>query len=1337
MKNKITFISISAIIIMSATVMLFTSCGNDGPKTNLTTKITISGGGKTAKNITGNGVTLDGGLVVYGRNNSTSPRQMFSKVLANEFRPFSIALSKGQWEFFAIGWEGTSVTESDPFTGYVRCAVSGINIDGTQESLSIVIDLSNENCFTKPIFSSGFYNISAAGTINNAGEKKFPTLGIIPCATELTDSVLSAGNCDANVGPFNSYKIVWHEYSFGLIPEEEIGSFADSETGSFANAPSATSANGAPESPATTIANPDLASYFQNRISKCMSASDFQNNVNIPTGPINTPSPFVFTILAYSDSACAAGSTPTRYVFNRGLNGGFTNDITMNDGNSSFARISYNQLPTTAINKLFLKNVQSFCDIADPYGSIKAYNAFGAGTALSPYLICNKYQLNDIGGTNFYTAKSSNFKLMKDINFYEGATRDTIDMLEENGNINYTMIGESIAEKTDTSLEFNGTFDGNGKTIRGINLISEYTNLASNNPYKQIGFIRNLGASGVVKDLNISFVMMNRWGAGASFEEIGAIAGRSSGTISNVKVDLVELEGTRNIGGIVGYMADGNIGNKTFATNIRLRGSENIGGIVGTLQDSTANILPNISKVIASGEIKGELNRAPVCINTSYTGESICSSNSGKWEQINGQYMCTVATPEISCISGSMEWITSKNIGGIVGYNSSTAITVINEAKSEVNITGGRNIGGIAGNIGNNIIQKIVNSYVTGNIKSTSCSHLTYVGGLIGYSQAPGPYIHAGFFTEGNIVRPDPANSCISKSYGRIVGNDTGSSMGTNCLGVSSKLTDDALSCGIEISVNGSVYSGFYTDAFLVSLNSNDDNATIDVWAIDDKGYDYPRFTWENMRDCHGKFATTFAGGNGTSDSPYEICHINQLKQLRDTATASGGHYFKLKKHIDLSGETDITQPYLMPFTGVLDGNGKTLIGLNMTGNALGLFSNILGTLANGNKSTVKNLKVFGFKYISNNNSGIIAPYNNGIINNVTVDGIIYGGTSQFYNNDNSGGIVASNHGVIDQARSSVEIFGEGVLGGIAGTNEGGLIIYSDFSGKINIDNFDSNCSLEGFGGIAGKNSYYAGNNYVYADPHITTNSFNYGQNATVAQSKSHGNINVGTLSSCSVNKMKKIGGIVGYNDNSVIKDVVASGSIYDGSSGMSPTGSTKTAYIGGIVGYTSGASASVFNAVANTHIYFGTGTNFSNTYLGIIVGYNSATPMIQNILVKEALPGICSPSMYLNKDDCLDNNGYWTMNGTITEGYNLDNDSSNNIHFYTKAALASLVYNNSFFGEFNIGEKDYHATPTPTIWVMRKSGELPELSFIEDDKELAFYLTALGITLQQFNGTN
>ena len=107
---------------------------------------------------------------------------------------------------------------------------------------------------------------------------------------------------------------------------------------------------------------------------------------------------------------------------------------------------------------------------------------------------------------------------------------------------NITMTDENnwmpVCPSRDTP--YTGTFNGNGKSISGLNISSDAS---------YVGFIGRLGEGGAVKNLTLEVANMSSTGSSAI---IGAVAGSNIGTISDCHVINTTISGKFRAGGVAG-----------------------------------------------------------------------------------------------------------------------------------------------------------------------------------------------------------------------------------------------------------------------------------------------------------------------------------------------------------------------------------------------------------------------------------------------------------------------------------------------------------------------------------------------------------------------------------------------------------------------------------------------------------------------------------------------------------------------------------------------------------------------------------------------------------------
>ena len=218
--------------------------------------------------------------------------------------------------------------------------------------------------------------------------------------------------------------------------------------------------------------------------------------------------------------------------------------------------------------------------------------------------------------------------------------------------------------------------------------------------------------------------------------------------------------------------------------------------------------------------------------------------------------------------------------------------------------------------------------------------------------------------------------------------------------------------------------------------------------------------------------ATTFAqfsgSGSGTENDPYLILNPIQLSQMRNFLNQSGV-YFKLMANIDVEEFIDdewSSQGWLpigtssTPFKGVLDGNGKSILGfwINRPN------TDYVGLFANTYQATIKDLTVNTTSIIGKAYVGGLA----GKSNNTTISGCSIISTIEITGIGNDvGGIVGCvTSGSISECKVSCNaIIGANGVGGVFGTDDSVVAPITNCHVQGNINGGDD------VGGICGHSS--------------------------------------------------------------------------------------------------------------------------------------------------------------------------------------------------------------------------------------------------------------------------
>lgn len=463
---------------------------------------------------------------------------------------------------------------------------------------------------------------------------------------------------------------------------------------------------------------------------------------------------------------------------------------------------SYTDNITEALSHHFKNGECAHCKTAAPSETIEA-NTDWYSEDITVFVIKTKEELAGLAslvnsGTNFAN-KTIHIKQNIDLEFME-----------------WTPIGNS-------KYAFNGTFDGDGKTISGlkISVSTSYSGLFGN-------------VSGNVGNFNVENATLY---SEDYFEYVGITCGYSRTGIKNVSTDgYLDVRECKYVGGVVGYAAAeisesantavviggsyvGGIGGCVSPSSAVFVGLENFGAVTGG--DYTGGIIGNVAAngVVLCDTIKNEANVS----GKAYTGGifGYIKANSGSNIKasssrgvITGEYYvggligradgtsitdCSNSGTEISatsCLVSGTDFF--AYLGGYVGYGASVSGCINN---SNINyISRGRYVGGIAGYLtdavsncenhgtissGADYVGGIVGSLVSNanlsitSLKNTASISGTFrIGGIMGYAFSTGTFLISNIENSGAISGGDDLGGiagCVN--YGTNPGAVTASDL--------------------------------------------------------------------------------------------------------------------------------------------------------------------------------------------------------------------------------------------------------------------------------------------------------------------------------------------------------------------------------------------------------------------------------------------------------------------------------------------------------------------------------------------------------------------------------
>lgn len=326
-------------------------------------------------------------------------------------------------------------------------------------------------------------------------------------------------------------------------------------------------------------------------------------------------------------------------------------------------------------------------DLVPSYLTIATVDYKGSGTEADPYLV---YTAEDLQGAY----KKGYFKLMNDI--------DLTSWIKENSPTKgWLPIGQNTGDASN--------FNGDGHKITGL-----WTNTTDDN----VGLFSNF-SSGTIKNLTVE-VAKGKKVKGGNYT--GIIIGRNmNGTLLNCTVKG-DVEGTLNVGGVIGGSEQNTLNNLTFEGNVTsATDNAHIGGAIGFDKASTITSVHAYSTLNATGEqakvggVVGSIEESTLTKSHAQCHIHVTGANAmvgGVAGYSAAQIALSYSTGEVSAEGAD------SYVGGVVGY----AKDAINNCYSAAKLTGTLYTGGICAYS----FSTINNCYARGDI-----SGVRYGGGLV------------------------------------------------------------------------------------------------------------------------------------------------------------------------------------------------------------------------------------------------------------------------------------------------------------------------------------------------------------------------------------------------------------------------------------------------------------------------------------------------------------------------------------------------------------------------------------------------------------------------------
>ncbi|MBW5448310.1 hypothetical protein GE107_19900 [Cohnella sp. CFH 77786] len=545
-----------------------------------------------------------------------------------------------------------------------------------------------------------------------------------------------------------------------------------------------------------------------------------------------------------------------------------------------------------------------------------------------------------------------------------------------------------------------------------------------------------------------------------SSDFIGLFGMLYGGSVTNLGLEEVSVQGNYYTGGLAGYIYQGTISNCYVKGSVS--GFSNVGGMVGANGGT-------VSKSYAAATVSGA---------KFYTGGLV----GGNYGTVRNSY----AVGSISSAS---------SVGGLVGLNDGGNNGAIYNSYAAASVTSAGTTGGLVGwNIDGAIVS---NSYFDAGISGqpdtgaglpASTSDMknaaTFSGWEFGTVWEIDPEVNDGYpYLPFTPLAPELIVSAAP-------GSQAGSTAVTASVDEGNHLAVRVSASPIKAPSTGSS----------VPETANPYSSGADIVGVDVSANKYVGVYEANASDQVVRFAlitltganiNEFAGGKGTSISPYLISNASQLDAVRNHLGTD--IYYQLTADIDLSGYENWLPigNETKRFAGNFDGSGYTISNLSIDRpetDYIGLFGYL------SYNSVIRNVRLQNIQVTGRNDVGGLAGYNN---NGNIIDSSVMGQVTGVYR---VGGLEGYHlGGTIAGSFAAGSVNGTGNAGGLAGlaefssilnsyaaadvkgngdVNEGGLVGYLK-NGSISNSYAVGNVSGSGnTGGLAGRNEGTVVNSY-------------------------------------------------------------------------------------------------------------------------------------------------------------------------------------------------------------------------------------------------------------------
>ena len=227
-----------------------------------------------------------------------------------------------------------------------------------------------------------------------------------------------------------------------------------------------------------------------------------------------------------------------------------------------------------------------------------------------------------------------------------------LDELPEKKNTNIvenseTVVDENVEVTNENLKRFDGMFNGNGFSIRGLKI---------ENDKRYQGLFGYL--TGTVANLTIKYSKVS---AG---EAVGAIVGLNEGTVTGCIIENTEINGKEKVGGLVGIsMTESKVENCSVYETSKVKGEEYVAGLIGYTNNNVG-----IKSCNNGAKVQGK-NYVGGLTGIVFYGSNIQNSLNFSEEITGENYVGGLAGYSAAQIEKSHNQVLTENNGKVIGKN--------------------------------------------------------------------------------------------------------------------------------------------------------------------------------------------------------------------------------------------------------------------------------------------------------------------------------------------------------------------------------------------------------------------------------------------------------------------------------------------------------------------------------------------------------------------------------------------------------------------------------------------------------------------------------------------